>query len=62
MHKIGSAIIIAIYGGIMDDNEKKEKEDVNSKTLLTKILFWLKINALLLLALVVTFWIFMCLL
>ncbi len=46
----------------MDDNEKKEKEDVNSKTLLTKILFWLKINALLLLALVVTFWIFMCLL
>ena len=51
----------------MEDNEKKEnvenKEDLDKeKTPLEKILFWLKVNALLLAGLIVSFWIFVCLL
>lgn len=38
----------------MDNNEKK---DDNKKSLLEKVLFWLKINALLLLSILITFWI-----
>lgn len=38
----------------MDNNEKK---DDNKKSLLEKVLFWLKINALLLFGILITFWI-----
>lgn len=42
--------------------ENNDRNDDNKKNLLEKVVFWLKINALLLLAIFVTFWIFMILL
>lgn len=42
--------------------ENNDRNDDNKKSLLEKVVFWLKINALLLLAIFVTFWIFMILL
>lgn len=42
--------------------ENNDRNDDNKKNLLKKVVFWLKINALLLLAIFVTFWIFMILL
>lgn len=39
----------------MDNNEKN---DDNKKSLLEKVLFWLKINALLSFCILITFWIF----